>query len=109
MSDQQANVLSSKLRDSNTSGPSQDVTIKFNNKLYESWNSAKDAFHKVKTRGSSNWATITAVDQPDGSFKLQCKCGQSCQLGNPSQFFKNHKCKPLGERASKSKHGGALS
>jgi hypothetical protein len=99
MSDQQANTISSEPRASTSSGPIQYVTIKFNNKLYESWNSAKDAF-KVKPRGSSNWATINAADQSDGSRKLQCKCGQSCQLGNPSQFFKQHKRKQLGARAS---------
>jgi hypothetical protein len=102
------NARSSKPPARTSSGPGQDATIKFNNSFYTTWDSAKDAFKKLQNGGWIYWAKIIAIDLPDGSFKLQCKCGQSCQLGNPSQFFRKHMCKQLGQSVSKAKHGGAF-
>ena len=68
-------------------------TVKINNSSYKSWNSARDAFFRLKNK-PGHWQKVIMVDQPDGSFTLQWVCGQNFQLSNPSQFFKKHKCPP---------------
>jgi hypothetical protein len=99
--------VASTIRAGTSSGTATDAPrIKFNNSFYTSWSSVRDAFHKLKNRAGSKWGKINAVDQPDGSFQLRCECGQSCQLGNPSQFFKKHTCKQNTESTCNKKPKG---
>ena len=88
--------------DGASSGTGTEKRIKFNNSIYASWSHARDAFHRLKNRSGSKWAKIIAVDQPNGSFKLRCRCGANCQLANPSQFFKTHRCSQIQASTSKS-------
>jgi hypothetical protein len=76
------------------------IKVRFNNKIYGSWQAARDAFNQLKTKKGSNsvWSKLTLVpddkDDDDSPFKLRCfSCGNSCQLGNPSKWNKEHVCK----------------
>jgi hypothetical protein len=76
------------------------ITVRFNNKIYGSWQAARDAFNQLKNKkgGKPVWSKLTLVpddkDDDESPFKLRCfSCGNSCQLGNPSKWNKEHVCK----------------
>jgi hypothetical protein len=71
-------------------------SIKFNGHHYDSWKRARDAHSWLSGKGKSGvWSIVKLVNKDpqdlDGPFELRCRhCNQTCQLGNPSKWFKQH-------------------
>jgi hypothetical protein len=71
------------------------ITVRFNNRRYGSWHTARDAFNQLKNKkgGNSVWSKLTLVPDDESPFKLRCfSCGNSCQLGNPLKWNKEQIC-----------------
>lgn len=96
--------------DAVSKGAEKKGVIKFNQKSYETWSQARDAYRSVsrnaKITSVWNQVFVEAEDIEDDSkpFQLKCKgCKRSCQLNNPSKWKKEHNCKapaPNGMRSA---------
>jgi hypothetical protein len=67
-------------------------SIKFNGHHYDSWKGQD--MHILGSAGSV-WSIVKLVNKDPqdlvGPFELRCRhCNQTCQLGNPSKWFKQH-------------------
>jgi hypothetical protein len=83
-----------------SSGPAATANIKFNQKQYNSWKDARNAYRTVSAKRSvgSVWNKVAlhgeVKDDDNSPFELRCRtCAQSRQLNNPSKWNKEHNCK----------------
>jgi hypothetical protein len=73
-------------------GASTEQLVRFNNKLYDSWNDAlivlRNLVNKVKDDPSKGWYRTDIIHEVNGSFSLRCSsCEKQFQIKNPANFL----------------------